>query len=146
MHFGYVLKTSIWNQAKELDKPSPTCFVKPHNQQRHQRLHMVQVDSQKDARMLRCFSFHILLIAKFGYIGLWVIAHLNRITKLKIESPIKCHLVVDCVLITSPKRHNIGQHMQVVDWSRVCIYMPQKLFLYIYSLFFYWRNFLKKRN
>ncbi len=34
-HFGYILKTSIWNQAKELHKPSPTCFVKPHNQQRH---------------------------------------------------------------------------------------------------------------
>jgi hypothetical protein len=34
-HFGYILKTSIWKQAKELHKPSPTCFVKPHNQQRH---------------------------------------------------------------------------------------------------------------
>ncbi len=62
------------------------------------------------------------------------VCHLNHITKLKIESLIKCHLVEDCVLITSPKMHNIGEHMQVVNWSHVCI--CPKFFLSLISLFF----------
>jgi hypothetical protein len=38
------------------------------------------------------------------------------------------------MLITSPKLHNIGQHMQVVDWSHVCI-CPK--FFCLSSAFFY---------
>ncbi len=36
-------------------------------------LHFVQVGSQKYVRMFRFFSFLILLISKFGQIGLWTI-------------------------------------------------------------------------
>jgi hypothetical protein len=39
------------------------------------------LSSQKTIRMFSFFYFHILIIAKFGYIGLWMIATSGTITK-----------------------------------------------------------------